>query len=175
VMFMALMELGGPSSIAMEKIRSHTQPTMYILYLHLARRTTAFAQKSPQLYTLSHQLKQSASTTLPPESIMDWLKSQPPSSTVELLLEKSSQGHLELSAYIMNEMQDKDMRALASLSMASISDEVTHEEAQEDRSAMDDLLFFESTEGDGMRVFPDWEDSASDIEITMDESDDSQD
>lgn len=169
-MFMAVLRDGGPTRLDLDAadMSPHvTHAAVYLLYLYLARRAVAAAETA-SLVTLSHQLLEKASDTTPPASITSWLEDQPPSSTVQLLTEKTGQGLPALSAYLVGEMQEGDLHALASLSLVGIGEEKAAGKAGvlEDRSAMNDLLFFESTEG-ALNVFPeDWDDEDN-VEVAI--------
>ena len=155
---------GNPASTA-----GHLSDTVaFLLYLYLVRCAISTAQDAAML-TLSHQLREKASAAMPPVSIRAWLEDQPPSSTIQLLIEKSEHGMPEMSAYIVKEMHLDDLHALASLSMMGVGEQKGTTEGGQERSAMDDLLFFESTEG-ALNVFPDgWdEDNDADDDVEVD-------
>ena len=177
-MFMAILEDGGPTKINLDASNvSISRPAVYLMYLYLARRAAATAEGA-SLVTLSHRLLQKASATTPPECIMAWMDNQPPSSTMQLLMEKAGQGLPELSSYIVEEMRESDLHALASLSLAGVGEAREAAGATETgagRAAIDDLLFFESTEG-ALNVFPDdvddWDDGDGDDGDGDDDDDD---
>ena len=169
-MFMAVLEDGGPTKINLDASNvSISRPSVYLMYLYLARRAAATAEGA-SLATLSHRLLQKASATTPPECIMAWMDNQPPSSTMQLLMEKAGQGLPELSSYIVEEMRESDLHALASLSLAGVGEAREAAGATETGAGhadIDDLLFFESTEG-ALNVFPDdvddWDDGDDDVD-----------
>lgn len=127
------------------------------------------------MLTLSHQLRQKAGSTMPPDSIRAWMEDQPPSSTIHLLMEKSERGLPEMSAYIVEEMKLDDLHALASLAVTGVGEHAATTDGVQERSAIDDLLFFESTEG-ALNVLPDgWDedddndvDDVDDVEVDID-------
>ena len=63
-------------------------------------------------------------------------------------------------------MQLDDLHALASLSMTVVGEQEGKTDGGQERRAMDDLLFFESTEG-ALNVFPDGWDDDDDVEIDL--------
>ena len=68
-------------------------------------------------------------------------------------------------------MQLDDLHALASLSMTVVGEQEGKTDGGQERRAMDDLLFFESTEG-ALNVFPDgWVDDV-DIDLELGQGDD---
>ena len=170
VMLTAVLAAGGPIGVRNPATPRSTagrmnDPTLFLLYLYLARCAIGTSQDANML-TLSHQLRQKASATMPPDSIRAWMEDQPPSSTIQLLMEKSELGMPELSAYIVEEMQLDDLHALASLSMTVVGEQEGTTDGGQERRAMDDLLFFESTEG-ALNVFPDGWDDDDDVEIDL--------
>ena len=68
-------------------------------------------------------------------------------------------------------MQLDDLHALASLSMTVVGEQEGKTDGSQERRAMDDLLFFESTEG-ALNVFPDGWDDDVDIDLELGQGDD---
>ena len=64
-----------------------------------------------------------------------------------------------------------DLHALASLSMTVVGEQEGKTDGGQERRAMDDLLFFESTEG-ALNVFPDGWDDDVDIDLELGQGDD---
>ena len=175
VMLTAVLAVGGPtealSRSSIDSADHLSDTTVYLLYLYLARRAIV-ATHDAALVTLSHQLQQKVGATMPPDSIRAWIEDQPPSSTMQLLIEKSDRGLPEISAYLIEEMQVEDLHALASLSLTGLGEQGGLVEDGQERTAVDDLLFFESTEG-ALNVFPDdWDDDSDDVEIQIDQGND---
>ena len=68
-------------------------------------------------------------------------------------------------------MQLDDLHALASLSMTVVGEQEGKTDGGQERRAMDDLLFFESTKG-ALNVFPDGWDDDVDIDLELGQGDD---
>jgi hypothetical protein len=179
VMLTAVLAAGGPTGdrnrVRPGNMAGHmSDATAFLLYLYAARCAIGAAQDAAML-TLSHQLRQKAASTMPPDSIRAWMEDQPPSSTIHLLMEKSERGLPEMSAYIVEEMKLDDLHALASLAVTGVGEHAATTDGVQERSAIDDLLFFESTEG-ALNVLPDgWEedddndvDDVDDVEVDID-------
>ena len=181
VMLTAVLAAGGPMRARTPGIPGTTaghmsDTTAFLLYLFVARCAIGTAKDAAML-TLSHQLRQKASLTMPPDSIRAWMEDQPPSSTIQLLMEKSEHGMPEMSAYLVEEMQLDDLHALASLSMTGVGEQGGTIDGGQERSAIDDLLFFESTEG-ALNVLPgEWEEEGDtevddvEVDIELDQDD----
>lgn len=144
--------------------REGLKAPVYILYMNMARQAIALAQDKG-FTSLASSLEYAASATMPPVSIQQWLKSQPPSAIIQVLLDRCSQGLKEMSRYLVHSMKEKEMQALCSLSYSELIDGYDLEERTE--LAMDDLLFYESTEGEFNLLPQQWDEDDDEDNETL--------
>jgi len=126
--------------------RENLKSACYILYMNAGRQAMQMAD-SRGFGSLAVSLEASITTTMPPLGITDWLASQPRSAMMQLLIEQSESGLRSISNALIRIVQDKGLQSLASMAYAEIAGKDTMM-ADEEPSAADELLFFESTEGD---------------------------
>ncbi len=144
--------------------REGLKAPVYILYMNVARQVIALSHEKG-FASLASSVEYEASNTMPPIAIQQWLKSQPPSAIIQVLLERCSQGLKEMSRYLVHSMKEKEMHALCSLSYSELIGGYQPEEHTE--LAMDDLLFYESTEGEFNLLPQQWdEDDDKDSEMS---------
>lgn len=126
--------------------REHLKTACYILYMNAGRQAMQIAE-SHGFCSLHASLDASVSSTMPPLSVTEWLQSQPRSAMMHMLIEQSESGLPCISSALIHSMKEKELYSLASMAYAEIAGKETVV-ADEEPSAADELLFFESTEGD---------------------------
>ncbi|KAI8106367.1 hypothetical protein M9435_000912 [Picochlorum sp. BPE23] len=151
--------------------REHLKAACYILYMNAGRRAMQIAD-SHGFCSLNASLDASVSSTMPPLSVTEWLQSQPRSAMMHMLIEQSESGLPCISNALIHSIKDKELHSLASMAYAEIAGKDTVV-ADEEPSAADELLFFESTEGD-LNMLPQqqWIDDDDDEEEEEEEEDD---
>ena len=136
-------------SLSMELVDLKTPA--YLLYMNAARHAISYSIQRG--YTsLAASMTESMSHVMPPVSVSSWLSSQPPSAIIQVLQEQGDSGLSNISQYLIHSMKDKEMRALASVSCSQLMGDYGETHKEENVSAVDDLLFFESTEGDDQQL-----------------------
>ena len=148
---------------------------VYLMYMHAVRVAINICELNNMSLTKASLITRNSSTQ-PPVEIMDWLRSHPPSATIQSLLEASSSGLQAISEHITNTTKENELLGLALMASLEIEGKTQGPQVNETQpSAIDHLLFYESTEGDNLHLLPtDWEeDDIDDIEVVGDVEDDS--
>lgn len=136
-------------SLSMEQVDLKTPA--YLLYMSTSRHAISFSNQRGYI-SLAASMAESMSHVMPPVSISSWLSSQPPSAIIQVLQEQGESGLSNISQYLIHSIKDKEMRALASVSCSQLMGDYGEIQKEENASAVDDLLFFESTEGDEQQL-----------------------
>ena len=171
IMFMACMRLGFSTG------EEDMKAPCYMLCMKAARRAIQIAQRH-KLSSLKVKLESSCGQLVPPLGIVNWLKSHPPSATIELLVQNSESGLEKISETLISRIQDKEMQSLVFLSLLSLQGTTGTAQAAKDdatfASAMDDLFFFESKQGELNMLPEDWNEEGDDdfaIQLSNDDDD----
>jgi hypothetical protein len=169
IMFMACMRLGFSTG------EEDMKAPCYMLCMKAARRAIQIAQRHKSS-SLKSKLESSCGQLVPPLGIVDWLKSHPPSATIELLVQNSESGLEKISDTLISRVQDKEMQSLVFLSLLSLQGTTGAAQAAKDdatfASAMDDLFFFESKQGELNMLPEDWNEEEDDdfaIQLSKDD------
>jgi hypothetical protein len=160
-------------SLSMEQVDLKTPA--YLLYMNTARHAISYSIQRG--YTsLAASMTESMSHVMPPVSVSSWLSSQPPSAIIQVLQEQGDSGLSNISQYLIHSIKDKEMRALASISCSQLMGDYGETHKEENASAVDDLLFFESTEGDDqqLNMLPQgiWDEEEDEEDAEMEEDSD---
>ena len=142
---------------------------VYLLFIKASDHAVSVARSLGD-ESLAIKIAGSSSQSLPPVSITDWLTSHPPSATIQALLHAKESGLAEISNYLMYSSSSKEKTALAMISGKEILGEeefAQHMKGVGEPDAIDDLLFFESTEGQLNMLPEDWDDGDDDPEVDM--------
>jgi len=168
IMFMACMRIGFSTG------EEDMKAPCYMLCMKAARRAIQIAQRN-QLSSLKAKLEASCGQLVPPLGIVNWLKSHPPSAAIQLLVQNSESGLEKISETLISRVQDKEMQSLVLLSLLSLQgNNDTAQAAKDDAtfaSAMDDLFFFESKEGELNMLPEDWNEEGEDDDFAIQLSD----